>query len=110
MTQFVAPGFGTQPDHFGPQGAVREGNRISVPGQLELLCQASPDGTSTGGYGIVRLTMHNAPPHMAAFHSTLTPEGLRHFASQCGAMAADLENTAALQAAEVISRAAGAGK
>lgn len=107
MSSFTAPGCASDDAHHGPTSKIFDGSTVSVPAKLELLCQANTQGTSIGGYGIIRLSLHNAPPQLAAFHSTLTPEGLRHFANQCVAMAADLEATAASEAAAALAKAAG---
>lgn len=110
MTHFTDAGMKDDEAFYGPRAPVCDNGRISLPAKLELLCQASDTGKSVGGFGIVRLQLHNAPPQMAGFHSTLTPQGLRHFAAQCCAMAKDLEATAAQEAADLIDRAKASGK
>lgn len=101
------PGSQASVDHVGPTALITMGGRMSAPGQLRLCSDATADGRSRGGYGILQLALPDTP---VAIHTTLSTAGLRWLAGQAIAMAEDLEATAAREAAEVIERAKATGK
>lgn len=110
MSSIYAPGAHADADHYGPRGMIAADDRLTIPGKLVLFCQADRAENSVGGYGIIRMMIPNAPPQAGGLHVTLTPDGLRHFASQMVAMATDLEAQASREASAAIARAQGAGK
>ncbi len=105
-----APGAHADAEHYGPRGMIAADQRLTIPGKLVLFCQADKHENSVGGFGIIRMMLPDAPPHASGVHVTLTPDGLRHLASQIMAMAADLEAQAAREASAAIERAKGAAK